>query len=643
MPDPAPVLNRDIDDATLAWALESASVQALLPVLIHLTGDAGLLRRYTRPAAGAIGDVRGGVPEAEESEIRARALEVLRDYRDRRRPLAPLPDDETLRQMMSWCAGEEVGREYVPVFLEETRLGGEDLRRFRWRQRPAPGVLESFHVLIIGAGLGGVCAAIRLQEAGIPFTILEKNADVGGTWLENSYPDCRVDVANHFYSFSFEPNPDWSDFYARRDELKAYVERCADKHDLRARIRFQTEVTSASWSEETARWRVRVRGGDGAEQTLEACALISAVGMLNRPHIPPLPGLDTFGGPCFHSARWEHGCELEGRRVGVIGTGASAMQFVPVIAEQAERLLIFQRSPQWAVPSPDYHRTVPDAKKWLLRHVPYYAGWYRFVLFWNVADRMYPSFRLDPAWNRPERSLSEVNEALRAALEAHIRSELGDDPELLAKALPDYPPLGKRLLLDNGWFRTLRRPNVELITDPIREITRDSIVTRKGDSRRVDVLILSTGFHAGKFLWPMEIRGRGGVRLHDLWDDGENPRAYLGIAIPGFPNLFCIYGPNTNPVVGSVIFMIECQVRYILGCLRQLLERGGRALECRQEVHDDYNRRVDAEHEKLVWRHPRVRSYYNNREGRVITNVPWRLIDYWEMTREPDPSDFSLR
>jgi len=628
------------DDAVLASALEHANPAALLPVLCLLTGDATLIERFRPPAPSVLGDQRGGMSDEQQAAIRALALEVLRDWRDRPRPLPPLPPQETLRRLFGWSVNDEVAADYLPVLLEETRLTGSDLRRFEWRQRPAPEKLAAFRVLIIGAGLGGVCAAIRLAEAGIPYTILEKNVTVGGTWFENSYPGCRVDVANHFYSYSFEPNPDWSDFYARRDELEGYVERCADKYDVRSRIRFDTEVVAAVWDEHRRRWKVHARTRSGAEETFEADALISAVGMLNRPQFPAIEGLESFAGPRFHSARWRHDVDWTGKRVAVIGTGASAMQFVPELARRVERLQIYQRSPQWAAPSPNYHLRVPDGKKWLLRHVPYYLGWYRFLLLWNVGDAMYPAFCVDPQWPEPKRSIGPANDALRELMTAHIRAEIGDDPALLRKVIPDYPPLGKRILLDNGWFRTLVRPNVDLITEPIRAIAPEGIVTEPSGLQRADVLVLSTGFHAGKFLWPMDIRGRGGVRLHDLWDEGENPRAYLGITIPRFPNLFCLYGPNTNPVVGSVIFMLECQVRYTLACLRELIEGGHRTLECRQDVHDAYNERVDAQHERMVWRHPRVRSYYNNGSGRVITNVPWRLLDYWRMTRAPDLADF---
>jgi 4-hydroxyacetophenone monooxygenase len=545
--------------------------------------------------------------------------------------------------MMNWCAGEALPPEYVPLAIEEAALEDTDSRRFEWGERPEPAVLRDFHVVVIGAGFGGVCAAVRLEQAGIPYTICEKNDSVGGTWYENSYPDLRVDVPNHYYSYSFEPNPDWSDYFSRRDELEGYIGACARKHGILERVKFKTEVIEATYDEPSALWRVRVRGEDGTEEVLNANAVISAVGMLNRPQLPSIDGLDSFEGPCFHSSRWQHGTDFDGKRVGVIGTGASAMQFVPRLAETVSELSIFQRAAHWATYNASYRATISDGFKWLLRFVPYYHSWYRFLLFWTGSDRVFPVFRIEPDWEDAENSTGPANGAFRTVATQYIKEQLGGDPELIAKCVPDYPVLGKRPLLDNGWYRTLTRDNVELVTEGILQVTPDGVITADGAKHPLDVLVLATGFHAGKFLWPMKITGRGGVVLEDRWEGGENPRAYLGITMPDFPNLFCMYGPNTNPVVGSVIFMHECQTNYIMGCLRAMLENGHRSLECRKEVHDEYNLRLDAELEKMVWRHPRVRSYYNNRAGRVITNVPWKMVDYWEMTRRPELADYQVR
>ncbi|MCH2169926.1 NAD(P)/FAD-dependent oxidoreductase [Myxococcota bacterium] len=630
------------DDATLAETLESANLPALLPAIVQLTGDFGLLKRFSPPSVGMMGAVDGNLSSEDQVAIRALAFEVLKAYRDKEAAPPPLPTTEQLHEMMNWCAGESVPSEYVPLAIEEAALAEPDPRRFQWEQSPSSAVLEDFHVLIIGAGFGGICAAVRLEQAGIPYTICEKNDSVGGTWYENSYPDLRVDVPNHFYSYSFEPNPDWSNFFSRRDELEAYIDGCARKHGIHRRVQLNTEVIEANYDESSSQWRVRVRREGGGEEILTANALISAVGMLNRPQFPAIDGLDSFQGPSFHSSRWEHDVQFDGKRVGVIGTGASAMQFVPVLAESVSRLTIFQRAAHWASFNASYRRTVSREFRWLLRHVPYYHGWYRFLLFWTGADRVYPVFRIDPDWHDSDRSIGPANDAFRSAAVAYITDQLGGDEDLMSKCIPDYPPLGKRPLLDNGWYRTLTREHVDLVTDGIREVTANGVVTTDGVEHPLDVLVLATGFHAGKFLWPMQITGRDGAVLQERWEEGENPRAYLGITIPDFPNLFCMYGPNTNPVVGSVIYMLECQTTYIMGCLRAMIENGHRSLDCRKEVHDEYNVRLDAELEKMVWRHPRVRSYYNNREGRVITNVPWKMYDYWDMTRSPDLADYHL-
>jgi len=630
------------NDAELAAYLDEANLPSLLPAIVQLSGDATLLERFRAPSPVLMGALQGDFSEEEEAELRAVAFEVLKAYRDGSGEARPLPERSQVHAMMNWCAGEELPDHYVDLATEEAALGERDPRRFVWKQEPSRSVLEQFRVVIIGAGFGGVCAAIRLEQAGIPYTILEKNDDIGGTWHENSYPDLRVDIPNHFYSYSFEHNPDWSDYFSRRDELKAYAGRCARKYGVDKQVRFNCEVLRAEWDEARSSWVLRVRNEEGKEEEVVGNALISAVGMLNRAQRPEIAGLDSFEGASFHSSQWRHDLDLKGKRIGVIGTGASAMQFVPPTAEQAGHLTVFQRAAHWASANAAYHAKVSEGFKWLLRHVPNYHSWYRFLVFWVGADRSYPVFRMDREWEDFDNSTNVINQMFRMASEAYIREQLEGRPDLLEKCLPDYPVLGKRPLLDNGWYRTLRRDNVALVTETIEEITPKGVRTKDGEEHEFDVLILGTGFHAGKFLWPMEITGRGGVTLEERWQGGENPRAYLGITMPDFPNLFCMYGPNTNPVTGSVIFMHECQTNYIMGCLRALLEHDHSSMDCKQEVHDDYNQRLDAEMEQMVWRHPRVHSYYNNSEGRVITNCPFMLYDYWSMTRKPSFEDYKV-
>lgn len=619
----------------LSQALEHANLAVLLSALTHLTGDESLLERDDVDTFFRMRNPTR-MTESAAADIRARAAEVLRDAAHRRpHDLSP----ERLVRIATFCAGEPVDPEYAPFIAYECNFDGDDPRRVPAEAAPPPERAAALHVAIVGAGLGGVGLGVRLGQLGIPYTIYEKNPGVGGTWLENDYPDLRVDVPNLFYSYSFAPNLDWSDNYSRRDEILAYSERCAREHGVVEHVRFEHEVLAADYDPTTARWALRIRGADGREIVAEHHALVSATGMLNRPSIPDLPGLDAFAGPWFHSSHWPADLDVTGRRVAVVGTGASAVQLGPAIAPVVEHLTIFQRSRHWMMPNPTYLAPLSDADRWLFRHVPYYAGWFRFLLFWNNSDRMYPAFRVDPGWTTPDVSISAPNDKLRQLMTGHLQHELGDDEELLAKVLPDYPPLGKRIVQDGGWFAALRRANVDLVVEGIERIEADGVRTRDGVLHEADILVLATGFHARRFLWPLEITSPRG-RLHDLW--GDEPRTYLGITVPGFPNLFCIYGPNTNPVVGSVILVLECQIDYIARCLAGLARGGFAAMDCRPDVHDAYNARLDAELEQMVWRHPRVHSYYNNDEGRVVTNAPWRLLDYWKMTREPDLDDYEL-
>jgi 4-hydroxyacetophenone monooxygenase len=387
---------------------------------------------------------------------------------------------------------------------------------------------------------------------------------------------------------------------------------------------------------------VRLRAPGGGEERIAANAIVSGVGQLNRPFIPDIPGRARFRGASFHSAAWDERQDLAGKRVAVIGSGASAFQLVPEVAKIAAKLTVFQRSPAWMTPNPIYHARVSEGKKWLLRHVPAYARWYRFLLFWPGSDGLLPSLVVDPSWPHPARSVNALNEEQRVMFTAYLASQLEGRPDLLAKVTPSYPPFGKRMLQDNGsWLGALRRPNVELVTCGIRAIDASGVVDEEGVHHPADAIVFATGFHANKFLWPMRIEGRGGVVLSERW--GEDPRAYLGITIPDFPNFFCLYGPSTNLAhAGSIIFHSECQVRYAMGCLRGLLASGKRTLDVRPEVQAAFDAKLDAALARMVWSHPGMTSWYKNSKGRVVATSPWRLVDYWRWTREPDLSDYRL-
>ena len=631
------------DAQMIDQALAEAHLPALLMSLVHITGDTSLLSDDMRPVYDFFAEGRyGGYSQAQQDGLRARAKEVLSAYNAGDQTLPPSPDEATIRRMMDFIAGVDVPERYVPLLMEELSVDGVDQKLPQWDTPQLKAAAAKTKVLIIGAGMSGLLTAIRLQQAGIGFEILEKNADVGGTWLENTYPGCRVDNPSHLYSLSFEPNHEWPQHFSTQPVLLKYFRDCAERYGLRPSIRFQTTVQEASFDEAAKLWRVRVKRADGAEEILTANAVVSAVGQLNQPNMPDIKGRDSFQGEAFHSAQWRHDVDLTGKRVAVIGTGASAFQFVPEIAPKVAGMLVFQRTPPWLGPTPNYHYDVTEGERWLLQHVPFYEKWYRFWLFWMGTDGLLDAISADPDYKGPETAVSEVNAAMRDMLVEAMRAQVDGDEDFLKKVTPNYPLGGKRSVRDNGvWLAALRRPNVRLVTDAITEITPKGVKTADGVEHEVDVIIYGTGFKASDFLRTFKVHGRDGAELHQQW--AGDARAYLGMTVPNFPNFFVVYGPNTNIVVnGSIIFFSECSVRYIVGALQLLAERGKATLEAKKDVHDAFNEKIDAANRWMAWGAPQVTSWYKNATGRVSQNWPFRLIDYWNATLKPNPDDFIL-
>ena len=632
----------DADRAQLGAALEAANIPALMAAMVHVSGDASIIRAGIRPSGDFFGDANGGISDADQATVRAQALDMLEAYRDRGCALPPAPSSAVVRELMEFLTGQALPDDYERFLLSELALDGRDAYWQPGLEMLDDSAKADFKVIVVGAGMSGLLAAYRLRQAGIDYEIVEKNDDVGGTWLENTYPGCRVDSPNHTYSYSFAPN-DWPQHFSAQPVLLDYFRTCADQMAIRDRIRFGTEVVRSTWDEAGKQWRMTVRTKEGAEEVLSANAIISATGQLNRPRLPDLPGRERFAGPSWHSAQWNSEIDLAGKRVGVIGTGASAFQFVPRIAHAAEKVTVFQRTPPWVSPREEYQEEITEEKHWLLNHIPFYAKWFRLFMFWRTSEGILSMVRREAAFDDRDDAVSEANDTLRALLTEYMKGQLGDREDLIEKCTPDYPPAGKRMLVDDGtWFRALLRDDVELLTDPIREITETGLVTEDGTRHEFDVLIYGTGFHASKIAWPMEFVGQGGRELQTDWDG--DPRAYLGITVPGYPNFFLMYGPNTNIVVnGSIVFFSECEMRYILGCLEQLIKGGYTSIECRQDVHDAYNAEIDAGNLTMAWGAPNVSSWYKNAKGRVTQNWPFTLVEYWRRTERPLPEDFHFR
>lgn len=477
-------------------------------------------------------------------------------------------------------------------------------------------------IIIIGAGHAGLCLAINLKRAGFTdFVILEKGPRLGGTWRENTYPGAACDSPSFAYCFSFEQKTDWSRKWAPQPEILAYLEHCADAYGLRPHLRCDTEVIGARFDASVHRWRLETAAGE----TLEADILVSAVGQLNRPSVPPIPGLETFRGPRFHSANWDHAVPLEGKRVGVIGNAASAVQLVPAIAPRLESLRVFQRSANWMIEKND--RQYPAWEQALYARVPALARLYRWWL-WLSYELRFPIIREHPFFT--ERATRMAHEMLE---------EQVPDGELRRRLTPDYPIGAKRVLISDDYYPALQRDNVALVCEPIETVAADAIITRDGVRHPIDILILATGFDSTSFLAPMRITGPDGRTLETLWSDG--PEAYLGMSVAGLPNFFMMYGPNTNLGHNSIIFMIECQTRYILDCLRQMQQRGLAAIDLRPDVQQRHNRELARALEGTAW--ARVgRSWYKDARGRITNNWPHSTATYWWRTRRADLALYRL-
>jgi 4-hydroxyacetophenone monooxygenase len=634
-------LGHDLTEVEVRRAVASANVPALLMLVFQMTGDERWLEDPYRPTRGkGLGDHDdGGLPEIIQSEIRSTAVHAILDLQNGLRPQIEFPSAELTSRMMTVCMGEPVGPEYGEM------LSGEIAKRIDADApmvgQPDVEVPEGFSVVVVGAGLAGIAAAHELESMGIDYVILEKQPEPGGNWWQNVYPGAGVDTPSHLYSYSFAKN-DWRQHFELRDGIQSYFEEVLGKLGAAEKVRYGTEVVSATFDEDAHGWRLLVRGPNGVEEELTPSILISAVGILNRAKLPKVPGVGTFDGPEFHSSAWPADLDLSGKRVAVVGNGASAMQIVPAIAEEVEHLTVFQRSNHWVAPFEKFKIPISPELRQLIQTCPIYFAWYWARLFWQFGDKVIEALRVDPDWPHPERSVNARNDAHRAYFTRYIESFLADRPDLLEKVVPTYPPFGKRILLDNGWYEAIRRDNVELVAGGVAEVRPHGVVTEGGEEYDgFDVLVWATGFESTRFIASMDVTGRDGTTLREEWDD-DNPRAYLGVAVPGFPNFFMLGGPNTFPGSGSFTYFNEVQMQYIRGILTRMFEEDLREVEVKRDTYERYNEKVDEVHARTVWTHPGMATHFRNARGRVVYLNAFLNVEFWQMTRTADLENYSL-
>lgn len=598
-----------IDLEQLPSLLATADRRTLAAVVTHLSGD---------PAA--VPDVRdrAGLIEA--------ALRVLPPFLRGEKVVVP-PSDEVLDAAMVIAAGEQVDADYAPLIREQMGIGPEIVEA---PLQAPPG----FKVVVIGTGITGLYAGYALRKLGLTdFVMLEKASGPGGTWRQNTYPGARVDTPSMLYSYSFALDYVWPEHFSHQPALLEYVEHIVKRTGLEEQIRYGVDVKAMTWDEDAAQWVLDVVT-DGVASEVRANFVFGATGLLRVPKLPDIDGIDRFRGASFHSTNWDHDVDLTGKRVGIVGTGASANQIVPAVSRTAASVHVFQRSPAWIMSHPQYGKLIDGTEKQLIEEIPTYNLWYRFRQFWALGDKGYAMLKLDPEWPDHELAANELSDKFRAQLTEYLLSELDGRDDLIAKTLPAYPVFGKRMIIDNGWFKALRRENVHLIDSPIQRITETGVDTLAGPVE-VDVLVYATGFYADKPLFPIRVTGVGGEDIRERLE--KSPEAYLGMAMPGCPNLLMSPGPNGIPGHGgNNLFYAESHVRYLTACLRTMFDGGYERMEVTSEALQGFIDEIVAELDTLIWSLPHVNNWWKGDRDRVTAIIPKKIVDFWKDCREPE-------
>ncbi|WP_208103596.1 NAD(P)/FAD-dependent oxidoreductase [Mycolicibacterium sp. CBMA 226] len=614
-------------DQDIENALVYADTMVLRGLLYQLTGDEDILRTEVTATRSGFLEVQALAHPEDGATLRKKAAELAKSLRDRQQTSLDFGPRERLQSSLELTAGQTIPERDVAMWTEELGLDPE-ARGLKWPTTPSPDQLQDFEVLVIGAGMSGLNAAIQLKNAGIAYSIVEKNADLGGTWQENRYPGARVDTPSrgycHVYGADFiYPYP----FSPQSDNLR-YLQWIAERFGVQDTIEFRTEVTSLIWHDDVSLWEASLVGPNGPE-VRRYNAVISAVGFLSRPNIPTLPGQGEFQGEIVHTATWRDDLDIAGKRVAIIGSGCSGYQALAEIAKSASHTYLFQREPSWVYETAGYLSPYPSEINWLERNFPYYRNFLRFRSMWMFGPETLGRVFLK------DRSF---NDAIREERLAFMQKKFANRPDLMTKMLPSTPPMTSRpVLVDENWsvYDVLVQENSDLVTENIEKLTANGILDVTGTEHAVDVIVLATGFRANDFLFPMDIRGKGGMTLSELWSK-DGARAYLGTMLPGFPNLFTLYGPNINSAGGGGNPAIqESQTRFILNSLAHLVLHDLSRVEVTDEAYAQYNNELDDAEAAKIYVGSDAKNYYMNEYGRSAANCPFDIRKMWEWLRDP--------
>ncbi|MGE0304805.1 MAG: flavin-containing monooxygenase, partial [Acidimicrobiia bacterium] len=625
-------------------AVEAAELNAVRMALFQATGDPEIAAMELDHEV-----IRGGAATQTvvAKQHRQKLIDKAVAYLLNRGPepleeIEQVPDDATVKLLLEMAEGLEI----PDADVEFKR----DLLAFDWFPRATawtaerPDAADEFHVIIIGAGFSGLVMGLQMQLLNIPYTILERRHELGGTWSRNTYPDARVDTLSATYCYSFEKRYPWSEYFARQGEVRSYLEHCARKYGMFDHIRFDHDLSTATFDEKASTWTLSVKTPEGLVD-LTANVIVSASGLFAAPRTVNIEGAGSFGGELVHSIEWTASHTAEGKSVAVIGNGSTGVQLLAPVAAAAKNVHVFQRSPQWISPRERYGEPISPEARWLEENLPYFWHWNHYTAVMPLFT-FYELLVPDPEWQESGGRFNRRNDGMAALLTGYIKNQVDNRQDLIDKLIPDYLPMARRPVVDNGWYRALVRDNVELVTDPIAKITETGIVTADGTERAVDMIIAAVGFDVNQYTWPAEYRGVGGKTLQDVWAD-KGPRAHLGMTVPGFPNLFIMYGPNSQPISGGGALpqWFEIWSRYIAKIIVAMLESGNSRAEVREEVYETYNERQDETARGLIYMvddKSKDINYYVGDAGRLLANMAWQAEQFYEWVRDPDLTDFVI-
>jgi 4-hydroxyacetophenone monooxygenase len=627
---------RDATDEQIEAAVALADPMVLRGLVYQLTVDAEVAATRVDPVQFLFLEMQFVIDPDALSVLHRKAADLLRSLRDGEADAVSIGPRERLRESLALTSGVELADCEAEMFEASTGID-PFVHGLHWEERPAAERLREFPVVVIGAGMGGLNAGVMLKRAELPFTILEKNPAVAGTWYENRYPGARVDNPSRAYVHAYGADFDFPGMFTVQAENERYFNWVADEFGLREEIEFDTEVVAARWLDGEEAWELRAKGPAG-ERTVRAKAVISAVGFLSRPNLPEIEGQEDFEGLAFHTARWPEGLDLAGRRVAVIGSGCTGYQLVQAIAGSPARTYLLQRTPSWVFGVEGYLSDYPPEVDWLNRNMPFFTNFTRFRLAWLFGpESLRAAYEIEPGFEH-EHARSPHNAKLREEVTAYYEGVLADRPELVERMVPKAPPLSSRPVIcdaDANVLHALLRDDVELVDTAIHRITPTGIELVGGEEIELDVIVFATGYKASDFLWPMEVTGREGTRLEDVWAD-DGPRAYLGAMLPGFPNFFMLYGPNTNPYAGGApVDYEEYVTRFALECMRGLIEGGMSTVEVGEDAHRRFGEEVDRWEAFKIYADGQARTYFQGRFGRSPVNGPIDMRKIWAWLRSP--------